>query len=302
MEKQGSASPRPPPLDRPPPVPSTKPEPQSITETSIGIPLTFDDSKPSRSRNRRRRRASLPAMNILPSFKSLKSVMGFGADDEDKNDDEAPSNPADVALNGDLSEHHDPSHSTTTPNAADGAAESTANDKDSDRSPSSSTTKGSKPSNAGGSTKKKFPKRTNPKELKAMYIKNLKLQSEVDRVGALNRSLQSELDDAREEIGDLQDQIAVKQRLVQQLNSMSEAVSESKEDATAKCQRLEELLQERDAVIARLNAQIKTLRNEMHIPSDFTIATASGQSAHSLSVDQYGADGVAKDPHKQHVE
>ena len=40
------------------------------------------------SGDRRRRRAALPAMNILPSFKSLKPVMGFGADDEEKEKDD----------------------------------------------------------------------------------------------------------------------------------------------------------------------------------------------------------------------
>jgi len=291
MEKQGSASPRPPPLDPPPPVPPTKPQPQSITESSIGIPLQFDEAKPSRSRNRRRRRASLPAMNILPSFKSLKSVMGFGADEDgdDKADDANPSNPdpapSEHVLNGDPAEHSD----AAAPNGDSVEVEDNAALKD----------VGSSSNSSSSSKRRKSRKKQNEKEIKSMYVKNLKLQAEVDRVKAVNRTLSKELDEAHDSIEDLQHQIQVKQQLVQQLNTMSEQVTSSREDMALKYQQLEQRLLERDGLVEQLKAQCKALQSALQTPSSFSIATAAQGANASLSVDQYAENRTA-DHRKQH--
>eukprot|EP01084_Bolivina_argentea_P081916 148336_1 len=76
LQNPASPSPRPPPSDPPPPVPPSKPSNKEINTTSNDILLNLEnlDKKHTSSARRslRRRRASLPSINILPSFKSLK--------------------------------------------------------------------------------------------------------------------------------------------------------------------------------------------------------------------------------------
>eukprot|EP01084_Bolivina_argentea_P081915 148335_1 len=76
IQNPASPSPRPPPSDPPPPVPPSKPSNKEINTTSNDILLNLEnlDKKHTSSARRslRRRRASLPSINILPSFKSLK--------------------------------------------------------------------------------------------------------------------------------------------------------------------------------------------------------------------------------------
>ena len=330
MEKQGSASPRPPPLNAPPPIPPTKPEPQSITETSMGIPIQFDSNDSAaasnsnvgskRTRNRRRRRASLPAMNILPSFKSLKSVMGFGADHEEEEKEDSESHRMEP-IHGDMSsmvpngdsnrdskgDSNDIMEDTSTPNTADSKGSKPSKGSKADKSAiKSEALNGS--SHFGDEhnafSKRKYPKKLKKDDVKAMYIKNMKLQAEVDRVNAQNKKLIAQLDDARDEIGDLKDQIEVKNDLVQQLNTMSERVSESKEDVTLKYKQLEQLVKDKDSVIESLKGQIKTLQREMEVPSQFTIGVGDGDhgATNGAGKENLSADDMMRDPHKQHVE
>eukprot|EP01084_Bolivina_argentea_P176666 305662_1 len=91
--RESSSSPRPPPRQPPPPVPPTKPTKKDINHATNSLLLNLDEKVNTYSKSkRRRRRASLPTLNILPSFNSLKSVMGFGVDEDDKTNDDDDNN------------------------------------------------------------------------------------------------------------------------------------------------------------------------------------------------------------------
>jgi len=153
-------------------------------------------------------------MNILPSFKSLKSAMGFGGDDDDEDDPK------------------------------------TFDDNKSSQNESSADTQ-KLDSVASPSTASEAKRKRNPKELKQLYIKNLKLQSELDKLRAQTKADSRQLQEQEELIGDLRDQIKLKQSLLTHMDKEQRVHQETQ-------QQLRRELEDKDRQIESLQAELET--------------------------------------------
>lgn len=258
MQPDSSPFPRTPPNEPPPPVPPNKPRQKDINDASNNILLSLDElekkSNFSRGKNRRRR-ASLPGINMLPSFKSLKSAMGFGVDDnDDKSNDEEIHKP----LNGDVTDTKNNKMINNLHN----------HDKMNDKNT------------------KTINKKINPKEIKQIYIKNLKLQAQLDKMKEREKQYEYKLQEAAEQVSELRIQVNHKNQV---LKSLHDQVSRS-ENVDKRVKQLERLLVEKDTQIQSLKQAMQKIQRNDYLNTDSYIPSSSPSSAKNNS------------PHRDHVE
>jgi len=281
LQPQNSASPRPPPNEPPPPVPMRKPTQKEVDSATSNILLTLDDldkkNSPNYSRGRaRRRRASLPSINILPSFKSLKSVMGFGDDSEEK----SSVNEADEKSTSNATL---PVHSTEQSEKSQSDASNVNGNI-----------------NVSANDKSVVNKKLNPKEIKQLYIKNLKLQAALDKMKEKEKEYEYKLQEAGEQISELRNQVSLKnqvcQKLQESVDSVTAQLRHKQQEAAKEIEALSRLLVEKDTEIQRLQHHKMSLST----PSGINTASASQQARgidtthnRSLTPGGYQLDTVA---------
>ena len=263
LQQQNSASPRPPPTQPPPPVPPTKPTQKEINNASNNILLNLDDLEKktnsySRGRNRRRR-ASLPSINILPSFKSLKSVMGFGVDE---NEDKTTENDNDSDINNDRDKNGNINHDKNVKND-----DMTGLDKDPYDLINNKIGTGSGGQNhdkigndKNDKLKNTLNKKLNPKEIKQLYIKNLKLQAQLDKMKEKEKEYIDKISESAEQVEELTNQLELKTQVLKQLHDQ---VSE-KENANNLNKELERLLVEKDTTIQALKQEMLKIQTSIN--------------------------------------
>eukprot|EP01084_Bolivina_argentea_P083787 151682_1 len=245
-----SPSPRPPPNSKPPPVPPSKPSTNMLQGLDDKTASPSPKKRFSRGRLRRRR-ASLPSINILPSWGSLKTVMGFGVDEDDKetenkqNKETEPPNTTE-----EKGTKHRPGVPMSVPPMTkekstpyEKVIENHKNDKN-----------------------KTLNKKLNPKEIKQLYIKNLKLQAQIDKLREKEKEFETKLQEQMfkvqeqmERCSDLEDQVQLKTEVIKKLNDQV-IKAENVNDLTHKIQELERLLVEKDTNIQSLHQEMEQIK------------------------------------------
>ena len=162
--------------------------------------------------------------------------MGFRVDDDDKtNDDDSNKKNGLVDNNNDI----DPHDMNSNDKLASGQNhDKIINDK-----------------------KSKFSlnKKLNPKEIKQLYIKNMKLQADLDKMKEREKQYEHKLQAKEEEVEDLRDQVNLKNQVLRQLNDQY-SKSEDADNLNKKVQELERLLVEKDTSIQALRQEMMKIQ------------------------------------------
>merc|ERR1712228_845116 len=112
---------------------------------------------------------------------------------------------------------------------------------------------------------KTLNKKLNPKEIKQLYIKNLKLQSQLDKYKEREKEFEVKLEESADSVLELQTQVNMKTQVLQQLNdqiSNLHAKIADMDELEIKLKQSQNALVEKDASIQSLKEEKEQQNNK----------------------------------------